>query len=165
MIIEPTDDDAFPRRDPPRPDVSDRIPHSQLSQNPSRELYDELAARMATLPDANIEPSRISVPGARALVLKDDIQSAPGAVFVIGREFAHLHPLRDGSLHMILPRELVDSAIEKGWAEPHPLAGRRLPENFVMVYGPRDDAELDFVFQLVLESYVQAGGRHDTVDA
>ncbi len=79
---------------------------------------------------------------------------------MIGREFAHLHPPQDGSLHAALPPDIVKTAIANGWAERHPLAGRfGLPENVVMIYGPRDDDELRIVLELLGESYRYASAR------
>jgi hypothetical protein len=43
-----------------------------------------------------------------------------------GREFAHLHPAPDYSLHAMLPTETATDAVEAGWAEPHPVALRGL---------------------------------------
>jgi len=78
---------------------------------------------------------------------------------MVGREFAHLHPPDDGSLHLVLSPTEVDQVIENGWAERHPLAGRfGLPENIVMVYGPRDEEELRVVEELVRASHAFAGG-------
>ena len=45
------------------------------------------------------EPSRISVPGARALALAPTEPTGPPEAFLIDREFAHLHPAPDHSLH------------------------------------------------------------------
>ena len=76
---------------------------------------------------------------------------------MIEREFAHLHPRSDGSLHMTLPPEIVDRVLERGWAERQPRAGKHgLPSNIVMVYGPRDASELAVVQDLVLASYQHA---------
>ena len=76
---------------------------------------------------------------------------------MIGREFAHLHPASDGSLHMTLPPDIVDDVIANGWAERHPLAGKHgLPNSIVMVYGPRDDAELEIIAALVGASHAHA---------
>jgi hypothetical protein len=78
---------------------------------------------------------------------------------MVGHEFAHLHPLSDGSLHLVLPPDVVDDVIENGWAERHPLAGRHgLPTNIVMVYGPRDDDELTVVEDLLQASHTLAAG-------
>jgi phospholipase/carboxylesterase len=76
---------------------------------------------------------------------------------MLEREFAHLHPRRDGSLHMSLPPAIVETVVDNGWAEYHPLAGKHgLPTNIVMVYGPRDEAELDIVSALVRASNAYA---------
>jgi len=76
---------------------------------------------------------------------------------MVEREFAHLHPADDGSLHMALPTEIVDRVIDNGWAEYHPLAGKYgLPTNIVMVYGPRDDGELEVVAALVAAAHAGA---------
>ena len=78
-----------------------------------------------------------------------------------GREFGHLHPGDDQSLHAMLPEELVQAAIAAGWAEPHPIArAGGLPRTAVMLYAPRDRAELEVVCGLVLASYRFAGGRN-----
>ena len=79
---------------------------------------------------------------------------------LIGREFAHIHPMPDGSMHAALPPELAEEAIEKGWAEQHPVArmGHTSP-NVVMIYAPRNAGEIEIVAGLVTESYRYAGGR------
>jgi hypothetical protein len=80
---------------------------------------------------------------------------------LVGREFAHMHPAPDRSLHITLPERRAREAIEAGWAEPHPLVAQDvLPPTHVMVYAPRDDAELEVVYGLVWESYQFARGRH-----
>jgi hypothetical protein len=83
-------------------------------------------------------------------------QTHPGA-FMIDREFAHLHPPTDGSLHMTLPPDIVETVTQNGWAELHPLAGRYgLPPNIVMVYGPRNEDELALVAALMRASHAFA---------
>jgi phospholipase/carboxylesterase len=68
-----------------------------------------------------------------------------------GREFAHIHP--DGSLHVSLPLERAREAVEKGWAEPHPIAHYLGNEGMVMLYTPLDEVELEIIFGLILDSY------------
>ena len=78
------------------------------------------------------------------------------------REFAHLHPGSDHSLHACLPLDLARDAIAAGWAELHPVALRGLiPRTAVMLYAPRDLDEMEIVYQLLLASYHFAGGRRD----
>ena len=79
---------------------------------------------------------------------------------MVGREFAHIHPMPDGSMHAALPPELVGKAIEKGWAEQHPVARMgHISPNVVMIYAPRNAEEIKVVAGLIAESYRYAGGR------
>jgi hypothetical protein len=59
----------------------------------------------------------------------------------------------------MLPGELVDEAVTAGWAEPHPVARMGLiPRTAVMLYAPRDEAELDVIERLVRASHAFARG-------
>jgi hypothetical protein len=139
-----------------RPRTTPTNPHTQLDQNAPTALQEKLFAIARALPDVVIGPSLVSVPGARAFHLPACQHPVPGG-FMIEHEFAHLHPARDGSLHMALPPDIVDRVIANGWAERHPLAGKHgLPGNIVMVYGPRDEGELAIVAGLVRASYAGA---------
>ena len=78
---------------------------------------------------------------------------------MIGREFAHIHPMPDGSLHVALPPEVAQEAIGKGWAEQHPVARMGyIPQNVVMIYAPRNAQEIEVVAGLVVEAYRYASG-------
>jgi hypothetical protein len=150
---------ALPKRSGSRPSTTPTNPHTQLEQNPEREVVEELARRVFALPDVEERPSAISVPGARALWLREDVPAGPPEAFVIEREFAHIHPMPDGSLHAALPLEVAREAVEKGWAEQHPAARMgRMPQNVVMIYAPRDEKEIEVVAGLVAEACRYAGG-------
>jgi hypothetical protein len=151
----------LPRRPGPRPTTTPTNPHMQLDQQPSDGgPRDELARRVFALEGVEERPTRISVPGARALWLRDDVQAGSPEAFMIEREFAHLHPDPDHSLHMTLPYGVVGAALEQGWAELHPVAARGLiPKTSVMVYAPRDGDEVDIVFRLVETSWRFASGE------
>jgi hypothetical protein len=150
----------LPRRSGSRPKTTPSNPHTQLDQQPTGvEQRDLLAATVFALPGVVERPSAISVPGARALWLAEGADGPPEA-FMVGQEFAHLHPPPDQSLHMMLPPSLAVDAIEAGWAEQHPVARRGLiPGNGVMVYAPRDDAERAVVEGLVRASHAYARGE------
>jgi hypothetical protein len=141
-----------------RPRATPTNPHTQLSQQPDDlQWVEELTRRVFDLPGVVEEPSRISVPGARALVLAPGEVAGPPEAFLIGREFAHLHPAPDHSLHAMLPTETVTEAVAAGWAEPHPVALRGLiPATAVMLYAPRDEAEMDVIESLVRASHAFA---------
>ena len=120
---------------------------------------EKLARRVFTLPGVEERPSAISVPGARALWLREELPTGPQEAFMIGREFAHIHPMPDGSLHASLPPEAAQEAITKDWAEQHPVARMGyIPQNVVMIYAPRDAQEIEVVAGLVDEAYRYASG-------
>lgn len=148
--------DPLPDRKGEPPRTTDGDPHRQLTQNAPLRLQEELVARGRMLPQTIICPSLISAPGARAFVL--DVHSpASTKGFIIGHEFAHLHPPEDGSIHMVMPTENVKTVLTAGWGELHPvgLAGL-IPLNTIMVYGPRDDEELEVVWRLLVTSHEYA---------
>ena len=150
---------VLPMRRGSRPRTTPTNPHTQLEQNPEREVVEELARRVFALPDVEERPSAISVPGARALWLREGVPAGPPEAFVIEREFAHIHPMPDGSLHAALPPEVAQEAVEKGWAEQHPVARMGyIPQNVVMIYAPRNAEEIEVVAGLVVEAYRYAGG-------
>lgn len=145
------------RREGSRPATTPTNPHTQLTQNAPTDLQERVFDFAKTLGDVVVGPSSVSVPGARAFHLP----SCGGGhgTFMVEHEFAHLHPPRDGSLHAVLSPEIVDRVIDNGWAERHPLAGKHgLPSNIVMLYGPRDEAELEIVIDLVKASWAHAHG-------
>jgi Family of unknown function (DUF5519) len=149
---------GLPTRVGARPRTTPTNPHTQLDQQPTDpRLVEDLARRAFALPGVVEEPSGISVPGARALVLSPDEPSGPPEAFLIGREFAHIHPDPDHSLHAMLPTETAREAIDAGWAEPHPVALRGLiPPTAVMLYAPRDADELDVIDRLLHASHAFA---------
>ncbi len=148
------------RRQGPRPTSTPTNPHTQLDQQPTdSEQRELLAASVFALPGVVERPSLISVPGARALWLSEG-RAGPPEAFLVGDEFAHLHPGPDQSLHAMLPPALAEEAVEAGWAEQHPVARRGLiPPNAVMLYAPRDDAEREVVETLVRASHAFARGE------
>ena len=149
----------LPERRGPRPQTTPTNPHMQLDQLPAGRVLATLADLLFALPGVGEQPSAISVPGARALWLEPDDARGPREAFLVGREFAHLHPPPEGSLHVALPPSLAAEAIERGWAEIHPVARLGLiPGNVVMLYAPRDDPEVAVVLGLVRSALAFARG-------
>lgn len=69
-------------------------------------------------------------------------------------EIVHSHS--DGSMHLALHPADVKLVLEKGWGERHPLARGRtwwwhapVPRGFMIIYGPRDEAELQQVKSII----------------
>jgi hypothetical protein len=148
-------DPPLPPRQGARPRTTPTNPHTQLDQQPvDLALVEELGRRLFALPGVVERPSGISVAGARALALAPGEPVGPPEAFMVDREFAHLHPSPDHSLHAMLPPDLAQAAIDAGWAELHPVArAGLLPPTAVMLYAPRDEAELVVVERLVAASH------------
>lgn len=150
---------SLPERAGPRPRTTPWAPHIQQDQNGTPEMLATLAARVYALPDVEERPTTLSAPGARAIWLKDGVPAGPVNAFLGNREIGHFHPWDEG-LHVALPPDVARQAVTAGWAEVHPVARAGMaPENMVMVYGPRDEHEVDIIFGLLLAAYRYAGGR------
>ncbi|MGQ0550734.1 MAG: luciferase domain-containing protein [Armatimonadota bacterium] len=147
----------LPRRAGPRPSTHKGMPHAQIGITPVADVHAELFRRAYALPDVENQPTVISVPGARAFWLREDVPLAHPEVIVAGREFGHIHP--DGSLHVSLPASRAREAVEAGWAEAHPIAEQIGIEGIVMLYTPRSLEELETIFQLIVDSYNFVTGR------
>lgn len=162
-ITEPTPvpESAFaplPQRSGPRTQTSGRVPHVQIGVEPVPAVHDELLRRAFALPDVENRPTIVSLPGTLGMWLSDGVSLAHPEGIVAGREFAHIHP--DGSLHAPLPYERALEAAEMGWAERHPWADQQDGwEGLVMLFTPQSMAELDVIFQLIVESYNHVTGR------
>ena len=156
---------TIPRRRGPKPVTTPCAPHTQVTQNPDPAVWRAFRDRAFDFPFVIRRPSMISVPGAEALCLEHGHGCGCREAFMIGTEFAHLHPPQDGSLHMMLPEDAVPQAVALGWAEPHPMAAAgMIPRTAVMVYAPRDAAEIGTVLDLLRMSYDFACGRLGRVD-
>ncbi|KAF1841010.1 uncharacterized protein K460DRAFT_380749 [Cucurbitaria berberidis CBS 394.84] len=71
-------------------------------------------------------------------------------------EICHAHP-SDGSMHMTLHPADAKLVLENGWGERHPLARggwcrRFVPKEFVLIYAPRDEIEVDIMMRIVAAS-------------
>ncbi|MEM7195492.1 MAG: hypothetical protein AAF402_11110 [Pseudomonadota bacterium] len=155
-----TDSFELTERFGPKPNTTSSIPHSQIDQHGSDEIVDKLHEWAFALPDVQNEHSAISVPGARALVMHQNC-SCNQAAFMIGREFAHIHPHPDnGSMHLMLSAEDAHEVVYKGWGEDHFLVTLgHFPKGLVMVFSPRDKDELETIKIILNRSYQFATGR------
>lgn len=146
-----------PRRGP-RPLVSTEGPQRQLDQRASPELWGRLVAGVFALDGVVEGHSQVSPKSSRAVFLVgQELARAPEtSLFPDGRlEPVHLHGVDDTSVHLVLPAERGARLTELSWAEPHQY------EDFgteFMVYGPRDETELEVVVTIVEESLAYARG-------
>ena len=150
--------DPLPERSGPRTQTSGTVPHVQIGVEVVPDVNDELYRLAFALPDVEDRPTVVSLPGARGMWLSDHIPLAHPEAIVSGREFAHIHP--DGSLHAPLPYERALEVAEKGWGERHPWADEREGwDGLVMLFTPQSMAELEIIFQLIVESYNHVTGQ------
>ena len=150
----------LPARPGAQPDVRPAIPQLPAAQTAPPPLQRALWERLVTLPGVSTAPATVGPPGTRSLLLDRAAVKGPDAAFIVPElgEFAHLHPEHDGSLHVVLPDALAYDALGKGWAVAHPLAGVRVSPGMVLVFGPRDAAELEVVAGVVAAGHAYAVG-------
>lgn len=161
---------SLPTRAGPRPRVTPCAPHGQLDQFPAESLTPALLARVRRLEGVSLGTSLRAPPGTVGFFLPgaeprgsqgseevaDELADAEED-FMLGREFAHVHPEPDGSLHLVMAEPLRRQALQAGWVEAHPLAGRpTVPRSLVLAYAPRDEAELEVVFGFVEAAWRRA---------
>ena len=149
----------MPHRAGPRPRTIPCAPHSQVDQiaPESPRLASALIDQLAMLGDVRLGRSLRAPPGTVGLYLDPAACCADARAFLLGDEFAHVHLDDDCSLHAVLPEPLRSAAIAAGWAEPHPLAGQpTVSPDTVMLYAPRDQAEVDVLAALVEASWRNA---------
>ncbi|MEV8533604.1 luciferase family protein [Streptomyces sp. NPDC051211] len=149
---------ALPPRKGPRPATTGReIPHDQLEDFSPPEIRAELIARAEALPGVYTSASLVSEPSSLALRLHQANRPFEAFLHPSVDEFGHIH--RSGFLHLTVPREVLGPLAELGWVEPHPIVRRpEFPDTIVMLYAPRDAAELEVAAAVLQASYEQAAG-------
>ncbi len=159
MATSPTPVRPLSPRSGPRPLTTPWAPHTQQDQNGPLPMQTALAQRVFALAAVEERPTTLSAPGARAIWLCDDLPAGPKDAFLGNREIGHFHPW-DGSLHIALPPDLAKGAVTAGWAEVHPVARAGMaPEHVVMLYGPRDEGEVQVLFDLIAAAVDRAAGQ------
>jgi Family of unknown function (DUF5519) len=148
----------LPAREGPRPQTGPAMPHVQLSDRGDLAEAQRIVEAIGALPGVRLGRSKVSDPRSIAFHLDDDLVRASEEEAPLGGEFAHVHPFDGGSQHLVLPSDWGDHLIEKGWAEPHPIAERLPRPVLFMVYGPRVPAETEHVIEITKASYAHLRG-------
>ncbi|KAL5361056.1 hypothetical protein BJX96DRAFT_80342 [Aspergillus floccosus] len=174
-------DDTVAARKRDRPVVGPHIaPHRQLTDFAGDDIKEKLIQRFNDLASRNshlvkLKPSNLEM-HAEAIFLVDGLENnAPVAAQVQG-ETAHIHRLKDSSLHVILSPADCKKLFDAGWAQRHGLSGTHvpglltagkplsLPAEYVLVYAPRTNEELDFVMEIVTASVKYMAGVKKVVE-
>ena len=148
----------------PRLVTSTDGPHRQLSQRAMPALWGRLVASSFALAGVVEGHSAVSPASSRAVLLasRPELLAPETSLAPPGNavEPVHLHGMDDTSIHLCLPPERAAELCDRGWAEPHQYADHG---SEIMVYGPRDEFELEFVVGLIAESVGWATERNAEV--
>jgi len=80
-------------------------------------------------------------------------------------EITHVHDT-DGSLHISLSPADAAEVVRKGWGTRHRLAGKLgVPASYTLIFGPRDDAELAIVKEIIATGVEYVSGIRGIADA
>lgn len=140
------------------------VPQRQLSQIPDKHVQEKLVAAYQTLSSQNqhlvrLAPSKLEK-HTDALFLSDTIVPSTIAREMNG-EVSHIHGTSDHSVHVTLSPSDCKTVIEAGWGQRHPLDGSKvvkrligisLPNQYILIYAPRNEKEIETVMQIVKAS-------------
>jgi hypothetical protein len=141
---------SLPLRDGAVPKTTLHNPQQQLEQIPDRSNYIAFRNIVEAWPGVIKAPSMRAPHGTIGLYLDPKEAKGPRDAFLMGTEFAHLHPLPDGSLHMVLPPDVHRAAVANGWGLPHPMAGMpTISPQTILIFAPRNQADRDAVSELI----------------
>jgi len=162
------DPDSIPERRGDRPKVGWHfIPHRQLDKIPGPEAQQRLTAIFARHASGNPGLVEMQVsPHERthkAMMLPSSIKGHKVAEHA-RREIAHMHPEKDFSLHVVLSPQDCKLVIDRGWGERHPLSSTRgLPKEYLFIYAPRNEEELDVVERILVAAIGYMNDTHNVV--
>lgn len=160
----------LPSRRGPRADTGGIVPHRQLSQVAPAAMAGPLNVMLRSF--ATADPTRLEIRKSHYELHNDALYVAPRLLEaeetkvprttkIAKGEAAHVHP--DRSVHVYLHPADARVVIEKGWGERHRLSrtwpcwlgggqGKLgLGHTWIMVYGARDDDELEVTRRLIGE--------------
>lgn len=130
-----------------RPITRGIAPHRQITQKASETSYEILSSTIVALGSSSGSlVAGISCFERHGIALFNGLQTKRN-------EICHLHA-SDGSMHVVLGNADSKTVLESGWAERHPLSRggwfeRFVPAGFVLVYAPRDEADMKIVLRIV----------------
>ncbi|KAL4791088.1 hypothetical protein BDV19DRAFT_371195 [Aspergillus venezuelensis] len=167
----------LPRRKAARPTMGSMAPpQRQVDQIPTEEVKEKAKAAYDAFLDNNShiverQLSPLERNTDAALVCKH-IPLTPAAK-EMKREICHLHGTHDFSSHVTLSPADCKKVIELGWAQRFPFAGSTIfknitfgrlaviPEEYLFVYAPRDEEEIEIVMRIMQASVRYVAGVED----
>ncbi|THG97956.1 hypothetical protein EW026_g4158 [Hermanssonia centrifuga] len=151
--------ERFPERRGSRPNSGFHVvPARQFNKIPKQEMMKRLDALVDRLLKEN---SHLVVAGRspnerlhNGVLIHPDIPTPHGPAKASKREILHIHP-SDHSLHVVLAPQDCKLVIERNWGERHKLSGAKilgLPKEYIWIYAPRDEEELEVVEKILTAS-------------
>lgn len=134
------------------PTIDDDGPVWQLDQRAVPTTWVAVWDALRAVPGVIAGTSAVDEPGSRAVLVPSVTFPVPGTSFApdgAPLEPAHLHSPSDTSLHVVLPHARVALVIAQGWGVQCP---RAVHGTELILFAPRDEAELDVVVGLARES-------------
>lgn len=152
---------ALPHRSGSIPNTTPAIPHVQIDQNAPVAMQAALLDGVGALADVQLWATPYSLAGSIGWLLPASVRQGPVSAYSREGEFGHSHRPEDGSMHLRLPAAAGQMVVDKGWGILHPISDSITgdPEiNYLMIFGPRDEVDLEAVWVIVQSSYATARG-------
>ncbi|KAJ5154775.1 uncharacterized protein N7500_010214 [Penicillium coprophilum] len=152
------------------------VPQRQLTQVPDEAIMEKFRAAFVAFGRRNHHLVKFQKSNlerhADGLFVADHIPVS-GIAETMKREIAHIHSGNDHSVHMILAPADCIKVIEAGWGQRHAFSGTSamtflslgtrpdIPAEYVLIYAPRTEAEIETVMQIVSASVEFMTERED----
>jgi len=144
---------AIPVRKGARPKTIMGPLHIQCNGHGDPKYLKQLVDDVLTWPHIEPRPSFVSPPSTIPIRLQEVAASSDSSAFISAREFGRVL-LGAPTIYLALPLVSAHWAIVRGWAEPHYLRSFGLmPAGAVLVYTPKNQAELAVCYSLFAEAY------------
>ncbi|KAH7372141.1 hypothetical protein BKA64DRAFT_715153 [Cadophora sp. MPI-SDFR-AT-0126] len=160
----------LPSRKAGRAKLAGIAPHRQMTQKspesmkaPLKELFDDMVKKHPELLETKLSlyEKHHDAIFVQPALLQDPDSPIPPTARISRGEIGHIHP--DASVHLYLSPADAKVLIEKNWAERHRLARTKpflgrlniagVAGTYLMIYGPRDEGELE-TMRTILEHSV-----------
>ncbi|CAI7589235.1 unnamed protein product [Penicillium discolor] len=165
------------RRGEERPVVGPHVaPQRQLTQVPDEAVMEKFRGAFSAFGHQNhhlVKFQRSNLERhADGLFVADHIPVF-GIAKTMNREIAHIHSGNDHSVHVTLAPADCIKVIEAGWGQRHAFSGTSamtflslgtrpdIPAEYVLIYAPRTEAEIETVMQIISAGVEFMTGRED----
>lgn len=142
-----------------RPRLAPKWPCLQLDQAADAATRAALEIAILTLPGVTAQEGPFAAPGT-GFALDEEMAGGQPEAFVGDGCWIALRPC--GSLHLSLRPEWAQKVVNHGWATVHPFArymAGAVPPQSLVVFAPRDRAELAVAVRIAAAAHAYALGR------